>query len=495
MGPISGFLSCTTEMGQAGPSRLQPSACRSVTQQAHSIAPTATTNVSTQRSWFAASTATTYAIPRHQPYSRSLPYAEDAVLELRQKYPARQWPAVRQAGDNFLAAELAIVTQSHRPGQLSGIFQAEAGSSFVSAASTADTMVDKYTREYQQQLYTSSAMHLGQCYGTTSAAAALSASLPHALGAANAGSYNHDMRWKLQLGSHWAATPRTGHSFSTVGSSSLAIATPPNTTFASTLGVNPVRDVPRKQLEVRWPTILQTGNDFAASASSSSSISPSGLNTTSFANLLNVNPMPKARQLSPVSTFAAGMKLPTNDKLTNTPKKEKAPNPNKGVNSEYGEIPGYPVGALFEGRVKCCHAKVHRLTMGGIHRGPDGAYSIVLSGVYGDDVDKGEEILYTGTNGGGYAKDGKQTGKVDQSFDNPSNASLAVNIRTGKPVRVVRRIKSYQSNSSKPTYRYDGLYKVVKAYMDVGIKGNMICRFELKRLEGQPPLPTTGAQL
>lgn len=45
-------------------------------------------------------------------------------------------------------------------------------------------------------------------------------------------------------------------------------------------------------------------------------------------------------------------------------------------------------------------AGVHRPPVGGIHgRENEGCYSIVLSGGYEDDVDNGDEFLYTGSGG------------------------------------------------------------------------------------------------
>lgn len=45
-------------------------------------------------------------------------------------------------------------------------------------------------------------------------------------------------------------------------------------------------------------------------------------------------------------------------------------------------------------------AGVHRPPVGGIHgRADQGAFSIILSGGYEDDVDNGDEFLYTGSGG------------------------------------------------------------------------------------------------
>ena len=50
--------------------------------------------------------------------------------------------------------------------------------------------------------------------------------------------------------------------------------------------------------------------------------------------------------------------------------------------------------------MQASEAGVHRPPVSGIHgRDSEGAYSIVLSGGYEDDVDNGEEFYYTGSGG------------------------------------------------------------------------------------------------
>ncbi len=62
----------------------------------------------------------------------------------------------------------------------------------------------------------------------------------------------------------------------------------------------------------------------------------------------------------------------------------------------FGEIQGYPEGTIFDSREAPSKAGVHRPTMAGIPgTAEDGADSIVLSGGYEDDLDFGDEIVYT----------------------------------------------------------------------------------------------------
>src|SRR4051794_39007349 len=66
----------------------------------------------------------------------------------------------------------------------------------------------------------------------------------------------------------------------------------------------------------------------------------------------------------------------------------------------FGHIPGYPEGSHFESRVELSEAGVHRAPVAGISGSErEGADSIVLSGGYEDDLDFGDEIVYTGHGG------------------------------------------------------------------------------------------------
>lgn len=50
--------------------------------------------------------------------------------------------------------------------------------------------------------------------------------------------------------------------------------------------------------------------------------------------------------------------------------------------NDYGPVAGVEVGHHWETRMECSIYGVHRPTVAGIHGGPNGAYSIALSGGY-----------------------------------------------------------------------------------------------------------------
>lgn len=124
-------------------------------------------------------------------------------------------------------------------------------------------------------------------------------------------------------------------------------------------------------------------------------------------------------------------------------------------------------------------AGIHRPHVAGIHgRESDGAYSLVLSGGYEDDVDNGNEFLYTGSGGRDLSGNKRISGQscnqtltrmnkalamnCDAKFDD-SLGGEAKNWRSGKPVRVVRNYKlaKHSKYAPKEGNRYDGLYRVI----------------------------------
>nr|XP_020666033.1 E3 ubiquitin-protein ligase UHRF2 isoform X4 [Pogona vitticeps] len=172
--------------------------------------------------------------------------------------------------------------------------------------------------------------------------------------------------------------------------------------------------------------------------------------------------------------------------------------------NHYGPIPGVPVGATWKFRVQVSEAGVHRPHVGGIHgRSNDGAYSLVLAGGFEDEVDRGDEFTYTGS-GGRDLSGNKRIG--EHSFDQTlthMNRALALNCdaplddkngaesknwRAGKPVRVVRSSKGRRISKYAPEEgnRYDGIYKVVKYWPEIGKCGFLVWRYLLRRDDAEP---------
>jgi len=146
-----------------------------------------------------------------------------------------------------------------------------------------------------------------------------------------------------------------------------------------------------------------------------------------------------------------------------------------------GHIPGVKIGSKFVNRRALHDAGVHRGLMQGI--GAKGE-SIVLSGGYVDDVDKGDVIVYTGQ--GGRSRDSGRQVK-DQELTR-GNAALARHHREGNPIRVSRGGDLDSPYAPNYGYRYDGLYRIDEVWEVKGRDGFKVYRFRLVRLEGQPPI-------
>ncbi|MEW6296906.1 MAG: YDG/SRA domain-containing protein [Thermodesulfobacteriota bacterium] len=157
----------------------------------------------------------------------------------------------------------------------------------------------------------------------------------------------------------------------------------------------------------------------------------------------------------------------------------------------FGHIPGYPEGSWFASRLELSRAGVHRPRVAGIAgHGREGAESVVLSGGYEDDEDRGDEILYTG-HGGRDPDTGKQVS--DQRLIR-GNAALAYNQQAGLPVRVIRGATPRSPYSPRIGYRYDGLYRVEEYWRARGRSGFMVWRYRLVKLANTASRDTVKTQ-
>jgi putative restriction endonuclease len=146
----------------------------------------------------------------------------------------------------------------------------------------------------------------------------------------------------------------------------------------------------------------------------------------------------------------------------------------------FGEVPGYPVGTPFASRAALSEAQVHRPTVGGTSgNSREGADSIVVSGGYEDDVDFGDELIYTGHGGNDPAT--KQQ-VADQDIDAYGNAGLVRSQLDGLPVRVIRGARGDPAYSPPDGFRYDGLFQVVDHWSKTGKSGYRIWQFHLVQL-------------
>ncbi|KZV45366.1 histone-lysine N-methyltransferase family member SUVH9 [Dorcoceras hygrometricum] len=152
-----------------------------------------------------------------------------------------------------------------------------------------------------------------------------------------------------------------------------------------------------------------------------------------------------------------------------------------------GDIPGVTIGDIFCFRMELCVVGLHGQPQAGIDYVPAShssngepiATSVIVSGGYEDDEDSGDIVIYTGH--GGQDKNGKQV--MHQKLE-CGNLALERSMNYGIEVRVIRGLKSGAAVNSK-IYVYDGLYRVVETWFDVGKSGFGVFKFKLVRIENQ----------
>ncbi|KAL6610041.1 hypothetical protein ACP70R_040010 [Stipagrostis hirtigluma subsp. patula] len=149
-----------------------------------------------------------------------------------------------------------------------------------------------------------------------------------------------------------------------------------------------------------------------------------------------------------------------------------------------GHLPGIDVGDQFSSRAEMVALGIHSHWMKGIDY--MGA-KYRDQGIYEDDFDKANEIVYTGEGGNNWL--GNRQQKTEQILVR-GNLALKNSKDNGNPIRVIRGHIEKSSYTGK-VYTYDGLYKVVDYMPQKGVRGHLVFQYRLKRLEGQPPLTTS----
>lgn len=155
-----------------------------------------------------------------------------------------------------------------------------------------------------------------------------------------------------------------------------------------------------------------------------------------------------------------------------------------------GSVPGVEIGDLFFYRKELCMFGLHRPLQSGIdyrsaHRSSFGvpiATSIVLSGGYEDDDDKGDELVYSGQGGRDSSGQQRQHQKLERG-----NLAMVQSMRHGVAVRVIRGFE-YDNGVRSKVFVYDGLYRIVEYGLVRGRSGFDIFKFTLVRIQGQAEL-------
>ncbi|KAH9605244.1 hypothetical protein KSS87_001158 [Heliosperma pusillum] len=163
-----------------------------------------------------------------------------------------------------------------------------------------------------------------------------------------------------------------------------------------------------------------------------------------------------------------------------------------------GSIPGVYIGDMFYFRMELCVVGLHGQIQAGIDyltssqssNGEPIATSIIVSGGYEDDDDAGDVLVYSGH--GGHDKLGKMSNH--QKLEG-GNLALERSMHYGIEIRVIRGLKKYDGSITTKVYIYDGLYRVVESWFDVGKSGFGVYKYKLIRIEGQPEMGSTMLKL
>lgn len=144
--------------------------------------------------------------------------------------------------------------------------------------------------------------------------------------------------------------------------------------------------------------------------------------------------------------------------------------------SESATVCDFRPGDAFANRIDLALSGMHRPRRAGIGGTMvTGAESIVLSGMYEDDVDLGEVIWYVG-HGGRDTKTGHQV--ANQTLDR-YNAALMRSYEMVKPVRLIRGATLQNEFAPKTGYRYEGLYQIESVERVRGKSGFWVWQFKL----------------
>ncbi|XWS57083.1 hypothetical protein CRYUN_Cryun09bG0141100 [Craigia yunnanensis] len=152
-----------------------------------------------------------------------------------------------------------------------------------------------------------------------------------------------------------------------------------------------------------------------------------------------------------------------------------------------GVVPGVESGDIFFFRMELCLVGLHSQSMAGIDsmvikgdlEGERVALSIVSSGVYDDDAEYPDVLVYSGQ--GGNASRDKEAS--DQKLVR-GNLALEKSLHRANEVRVIRGLKDAVHQTSK-VYVYDGLYKIQETWMEKGKSGCNMFKYKLVRIPGQ----------
>ena len=163
----------------------------------------------------------------------------------------------------------------------------------------------------------------------------------------------------------------------------------------------------------------------------------------------------------------------------------------------FGSVPGIKIGTVFgagdyqrAGRFQMAKTGFFKpiVTCEWIDTTTKEVFGIVVNNDNGLSTDVGDVIEYAGAGGRRRGQNRTAEQCFHQTWESSTNAALRRNCASGRPVRIVRgpKCKQHGTQDSGGGYRYDGLFKVVKAEMrENGARKLRTAMFTLCRLKGK----------
>ena len=157
---------------------------------------------------------------------------------------------------------------------------------------------------------------------------------------------------------------------------------------------------------------------------------------------------------------------------------------------KFGAVKNVPVGTVF-GAGDYQRAGRFEMAMNGfflpvvtcewIDSTTKEVFAIVVNNDNGLSRDKGDVLVYAGAGGRRRGQNRTATQSYHQTWTSATNAALRNNFKSKRPVRVIRGPKCEKEGTKESGggYRYDGLYLVKKAVMEVGKSGLETAMFTL----------------
>ncbi|KAL5222018.1 hypothetical protein ABZP36_026731 [Zizania latifolia] len=165
-----------------------------------------------------------------------------------------------------------------------------------------------------------------------------------------------------------------------------------------------------------------------------------------------------------------------------------ASNLRANIGKRIGTVPGVEIGDIFYFRMELCIIGLHAPSMGGIDymnakfgdEDDSVAICIVAAGVYENDDDDTDTLVYSGS--GGISRNNEE--RHDQKLER-GNLALERSLSRKNVIRVVRGYKDPACLTGK-VYIYDGLYKIHESWKEKTKTGINCFKYKLQREPGQP---------